>query len=428
MSMIESVFARQILDSRGNPTVEVDIVLDDGIIARASVPSGASTGKHEAIELRDDDPEKFHGKSVMKAIHNIIDTIAPQICSYSVYDQVLIDRAMIDIDASTNKSNLGANATLGVSIAVAKAAALSLDLPLYSYLGGINARYIPVPQLNVINGGAHADNNLDIQEFMLVPAGMTTFTEAIRSASEIYHSLKAILKKNKLSTSIGDEGGFAPDLKSNQEAFDLLISAVSDAGYRAGEDIFLAIDSAASEFFKSNKYVFEGKKITSNDLISIYEEWVEKYPIISIEDGLAEDDWNGWKTLTERLGDRVQLVGDDLFVTNGERLRRGIDEGCANAILIKPNQIGTLTETLEVVEVAKENNYATVISHRSGETTDTFITDIAVGLNLMQIKTGAPARGERVCKYNNLIRIEEELGDTAIYAGKKIIEMWVKER
>ena len=424
MSIIEVITARQIIDSRGTPTIEVDVILDDGTMGRASVPSGASTGTYEALELRDGDPTKFGGKSVEKAINNIIEIIAPQVCGQSVYEQVAIDKAMINMDGSPNKSNLGANAILGVSIAVAYAGASSLGLPLYTYLGGINGRVIPVPFLNVINGGAHADNNLDIQEFMLIPAGLPSFSKALRSSSEIYQSLKKTLKEQGLSTSIGDEGGFAPNLKSNQEAFALLVEAITNAGYKPGGDVFIGIDSAASEFYKDGNYIFEKKKMKSKDIVDIYEEWVSKYPIILIEDGLGEDDWEGWGYLTEQLGGRIQLVGDDIFVTNPERFIRGIKEGIANSILIKPNQIGTLTETLEVIEMARQHNYATVISHRSGETTDTYITDIAVGLNLLQIKTGAPARGERVAKYNNLLRIEEELGDAGIYAGKRLIDRW----
>jgi enolase len=428
MSIIEVITARQILDSRGTPTIEVDVILDDETMGRASVPSGASTGTHEALELRDGDPTKFGGKSVEKAINNILEIIAPQICGQSVYEQLAIDRAMINIDGSPNKSNLGANAILGVSIAVAYAGASSLGLPLYAYIGGINGRYIPVPFLNVINGGAHADNNLDIQEFMLSPAGLPSFSSALRASSEIYQTLKKTLKEQGLSTSIGDEGGFAPNLKSNQDALDLLVKAITDAGYKPGSEVFIGIDSAASEFYKDGSYVFEKKKMKSKDIVDIYEEWTNKYPIISIEDGLSEDDWKGWRELTERLGEKVQLVGDDIFVTNPERFMRGIKEGTANAILIKPNQIGTLTETMEVIEIAKSHDYATFISHRSGETTDTYITDIAVGLNLLQIKTGAPARGERVAKYNNLLRIEEELGDAGIYAGSKLIERWIRKR
>ncbi|MGQ9707103.1 MAG: phosphopyruvate hydratase [bacterium] len=426
MTTIELIAARQILDSRGMPTIEVDILCDDGTLGRASVPSGASTGTYEALELRDGDPSRYSGKSVENAINNIIEIIAPQICGQSVYEQTAIDRVMINMDGSPNKSNLGANSILGVSIAVSYAGASSLGLPLYAYLGGINGRFLPVPFLNVINGGAHADNNLDIQEFMLIPVGLKSFKDALRASSEIYQSLKKELKSQGLSTSVGDEGGFAPNLKSNKSALDILIKAIEMADYKAGSEIFIGIDCAASEFYKNNKYLFEGSSLNSKEMVDVYEDWVSEYPILSIEDGLSEDDWEGWRELTERLGDRIQIVGDDIFVTNPERFMRGINEGIANAILIKPNQIGTLTETLEVIEIAKSHNYNTVISHRSGETEDTYITDIAVGINLLQIKIGAPARGERVAKYNNLLRIEEELGDRGIYAGKRLMEKWCR--
>lgn len=422
MALIEAVYAREILDSRGNPTLEVDVLLDDGTKGRAAVPSGASTGIHEAIELRDGDKARYMGKGVNKAIDNVNDIIAEALIGLDPVRQVEIDEMLIRLDGTENKGKLGANAILGVSMAVAKAAAESLDMSLYQYLGGINAKEMPVPMMNILNGGAHADNNVDIQEFMAMPVGATSFSEALRMNVEIYHSLKAVLHAKGLSTAVGDEGGFAPNLKSNEEAIQVIVEAIKNAGYKPGEQVMIALDTAASEIFKAGKYHLAGEGVTKTaaQMVAWYEELCKKYPIISIEDGLAEDDWKGWKLLTEKLGDKVQLVGDDLFVTNVERLEKGINGGVANSILIKVNQIGTLTEAFAAIEMAKRAGYTCVISHRSGETEDTTLADIAVAVNAGQIKTGAPARSERVAKYNQLLRIEEDLASAAQYNGKKV--------
>ena len=418
---IVDVVARQILDSRCFPTVEVEIYLEDGTMGRAAVPSGASTGMYEAVELRDGDKDKFLGKGVLTAVQNVNDTIAEELIGCNVFDQVYIDKMLIELDGTNNKGKLGANAILGVSLAVANAAANALGLPLYRYIGGLNAKVLPVPMMNIINGGSHADNSVDLQEFMVMPAGASSFSEALRMCAEVYHTLKKILNDKGYSTAIGDEGGFAPNLKSNAEAIDVILEAITKAGYKPGEDMFIAIDAASSEYYKDGKYVLEneGKTLTSAEMVDFFEEWVNKYPIISIEDGMAEEDWEGWKLMTERLGKKVQLVGDDLFVTNTERLEKGIDLGVANSILIKLNQIGTLTETLNAIEMANRAGYTAVVSHRSGETEDTTIADLVVAVNAGQIKTGAPARSERVAKYNQLLRIEEELDDVAEYRGKK---------
>ena len=418
---IVDVVARQILDSRCFPTVEVEVYLEDGTVGRAAVPSGASTGMYEAVELRDGDKSKFLGKGVLKAVQNVNDTIAEELIGCNVYDQPYIDKLLIELDGTPNKAKLGANAILGVSLAVANAAAKSLDLPLYHYVGGVNAKVLPVPMMNIINGGSHADNSVDLQEFMVMPVGAKTFSDALQMCAEVYHTLKKTLHDKGYSTAIGDEGGFAPDLKSNEEAIEVIIEAITAAGYKAGEDMFIAIDAASSEYYKDGKYVLEheGKTLTAAEMVDFLEAWVNKYPIISIEDGMAEEDWEGWKLITERLGKKVQLVGDDLFVTNTERLERGIDMGVGNSILIKLNQIGTLTETLNAIEMANRAGYTAVISHRSGETEDTTIADLVVAVNAGQIKTGAPARSERVAKYNQLIRIEEELDDVAEYRGRK---------
>jgi len=418
---IVDIVARQILDSRCFPTVEVEVYLEDGTVGRAAVPSGASTGMYEAVELRDGDKDKFLGKGVLKAVQNVNDTIAEELIGTNVFDQTYIDKMLIELDGTKNKEKLGANAILGVSLAVANAAANALDMPLYRYIGGINAKVLPVPMMNILNGGSHADNSVDLQEFMIMPAGAPTFSEALRMCAEVYHTLKKILNDKGYSTGIGDEGGFAPNLKSNAEALDVIIEAVEKAGYKPGEEIFIAIDAASSEYFKDGKYVLEheGRTLTSSEMVDFFEEWVNKYPIISIEDGMAEEDWEGWKLITERLGKKVQLVGDDLFVTNTERLEKGIELGVANSILIKLNQIGTLTETLNAIEMANRAGYTAVVSHRSGETEDTTIADLVVAVNAGQIKTGAPARSERVAKYNQLLRIEEQLEDVAEYRGKK---------
>ena len=418
---IVDVVARQILDSRCFPTVEVEVYLEDGTVGRAAVPSGASTGMFEAVELRDGDKSNYLGKGVLKAVQNVNDTIAEELIGCNVYEQTYIDKMLIELDGTHNKGKLGANAILGVSLAVANAAAKSLDLPLYKYVGGVNAKVLPVPMMNIINGGSHADNSVDLQEFMVMPVGADTFSNALKMCAEVYHTLKKTLHDKGYSTAIGDEGGFAPDLKSNEEAIEVIIEAITAAGYEAGKDMFIAIDAASSEYYKDGKYVLEheGKTLTSAEMVDFLEAWVDKYPIISIEDGMAEEDWDGWKLLTERLGKKVQLVGDDLFVTNTERLERGIDLGVSNSILIKLNQIGTLTETLNAIEMANRAGYTAVISHRSGETEDTTIADLVVAVNAGQIKTGAPARSERVAKYNQLIRIEEELDDIAEYRGRK---------
>lgn len=421
-TFIADVFAREILDSRGNPTVEVDVTLENGVLGRAAVPSGASTGTFEAVELRDADPLRFKGKGVSRAVSNVNAIIAPEIEGMDAVDQLEIDQVMIDLDGTENKSRLGANAILAVSLATAKAAAESVGLPLYRYLGGIFARELPVPMMNILNGGQHADNNLDIQEFMVVPVGAATFGDALRCGAEIYQQLKTVLKERGLATAVGDEGGFAPRLESHAQALDLLVEAIEGAGYRAGQDVFLALDAAASEFYKEGRYVLAGenKNLSAVELVDFYQDLVERYPIISIEDGLAEEDWDGWQEITTRLKNkRVQLVGDDLFVTNAKRLQRGIESGVANSILIKVNQIGTLTETMETIDIARRAGYTTVISHRSGETEDVTIADLAVALNLGQIKTGAPCRSERVAKYNQLLRIEEELDEIGFYAGLK---------
>ena len=422
MSAISEIHAREILDSRGNPTVEVEVVLESGGFGRAAVPSGASTGTREAVELRDGDGKRYGGKGVRRAVTNVIEVIAPELDGMEATEQAAVDRALLELDGTPNKSALGANALLGVSLAVARAAADEAGLPLYQYLGGAGARLLPVPLMNVLNGGAHADNGLDIQEFMLVPAGAQSFSEALRTGAEIFHALKGVLRDKGLSTGVGDEGGFAPALGSNTAALDLLLQAIERAGYRPAEDVLLAVDAAASEFFHGGRYRFraEGKERTSEEMIAFYESLLDRYPLCSIEDGLAEQDWDGWAALTRRLGSRIQLVGDDIFVTNPTILGEGIKKGVANAILIKVNQIGTLTETLEAVELAKRAGYGTVISHRSGETEDTFIADLAVAVNAGQIKTGSLARGERTAKYNQLLRIEEELGDAASWPGRAL--------
>lgn len=420
MSFIDEIQAREILDSRGNPTVEAEVVLDSRIVGRAAVPSGASTGENEAVELRDGDKFRYLGKGVRHAVENVNKAIANAIIGMDAFDQAEIDRAMIDLDDTPNKSKLGANAILAVSLATARAAAAELEIPLYRYIGGTNARTLPVPLMNIINGGAHADNNVDFQEFMIVPAGAPSFSEALRWGTEVFHTLKGVLKKRGYSTAVGDEGGFAPSLKSNDEAIDAILEAITGAGYTPGEQIAIALDPAASEFFIDGHYVFkksDGRKLTSEEMVKYWVDWVKQYPIISIEDGLAENDWEGWTAFTEELGDTVQLVGDDLFVTNTIYLDRGIEEVVANSILIKVNQIGTLTETLDAIELARTNNYTAIISHRSGETEDPFIADLAVATNAGQIKTGSTSRTDRIAKYNQLLRIEEELGTAARYNG-----------
>ncbi len=421
MSYITDIMAREILDSRGNPTVEVEVVLDDGSWGRAAVPSGASTGAFEAVELRDTDSARYLGKGVLTAVNNVNDIIAPEMLGMEATDQRSIDEFLIELDGTENKSRLGANAILGVSLAVAKAAAESCELTLYSYIGGCNASLLPVPMMNIMNGGAHADNNIDLQEFMVMPVGATTFAEGLRMCAEIYHTLKGVLKERGLGTGVGDEGGFAPNLGSNEEALEVISDAVAKAGYELGDQIMFALDPAATEFYDAERGVYmlkgEGRELDSAAMVEFWADLADRYPIISLEDGMAEDDWDGWRLLTERLGDRLQLVGDDLFVTNTQRLARGVDLGVANSILIKLNQIGTLTETLECVQMAHRAGYTTVISHRSGETEDTTIADIAVAVNAGQIKTGAPARSDRVAKYNQLLRIEDELDGSAVYPG-----------
>jgi enolase len=417
LSSIEAIHAMQILDSRGNPTLEVEVVLDDGTLGRAAVPSGASTGAFEAVELRDGGAE-YGGKAVTKAVQGVIDEIQPVLLGYDAGDQRLIDQALIDLDRTPDKSRLGANALVGVSMAVARAAAESAGLPLFRYLGGPNAHVLPVPQMNILNGGAHADNNVDVQEFMVLPVGAGTFADALRMGAETYHSLKSVLKQHGLSTGVGDEGGFAPDLRNNRAALDLIVEAIGKAGLEPGEDVALGLDAAASEFYSEGAYRFEGSQRTASEMTAIFAEWLDAYPIVSIEDPLNEEDWQGWSELTARLGGRVQVVGDDIFVTNPERLRRGIAERSANALLVKLNQIGTVTETLNAITLAQRSQFSCVISHRSGETEDTTIADLAVATNAGQIKTGAPARSERVAKYNQLLRIEELLGDAASYAGR----------
>jgi len=427
MSLIEDVSARQILDSRGNPTIEVDVILENGILGRAAVPSGASTGEFEAVELRDGNEEYYMGKSVQNAVKNVNELIADELLGYPAVMQTEIDQVLLDLDGTSNKSKLGANALLGVSMAVAKSAALSSGLPLWRYLGGVNAKVLPLPMMNIINGGSHADNNVDPQEFMIMPTGADTFSKAVQMGAEIFHNLKKVLSSKGYNTSVGDEGGFAPDLKSNEEAIEVILTAVEKAGYTPGDDVLIALDPASSEFYNTDKKVYEfkwsdGSVRNADEMVEYWANWVDKYPIISIEDGMYEDDWNGWKTLTDAIGDKVQLVGDDLFVTNTERLARGINEGIANSILIKVNQIGTLTETLDAIEMAHKNAYTAVISHRSGETEDTTIADLAVATNAGQIKTGSMSRTDRIAKYNQLLRIEEELGDAAVFLGRDIFD------
>lgn len=419
MTIIEDIYAREILDSRGNPTVEVEVLLISGAVGVAAVPSGASTGRHEALELRDGDKKRYGGKGVLKAVDNVNEKIAEDLIGWDALDQAGIDAFLVGLDGTPNKSKLGANATLGVSLAVAKAAANALGLPLYRYLGGVGANTLPVPMMNILNGGKHAADSTDLQEFMVVPAGAPTFGEALRWGAEVYHSLKAVLKEKGYNTNVGDEGGFAPSLASNEEAIEVILAAIEKVGYKAGKDIYIALDPAATEFYEEGTYHLkkEGRKLTSAQMVDFYAHWVKSYPLISIEDGLAEDDWEGWKLLVQRLGDEIQVVGDDLLVTNVERLKRAIEEEAANSILIKVNQIGTLSEAIAAVEMARKASWTQVISHRSGETEDTTIADLAVALNTGQIKTGAPCRSERVAKYNRLLRIEDELGDTATYPG-----------
>lgn len=434
MSIIVDIHGREVLDSRGNPTVEAEVVLESGVVARAMVPSGASTGETEAVELRDGDKNRFHGKGVLKAVENINETIADALIGEDALNQVEIDRIMLELDGTENKSKLGANAILAVSLAVARAAAMELDIPLYRYIGGTNAKVLPVPLMNVINGGVHADNNLDFQEFMIVPVfggkdpDNPRFKEALRCGVEVFHTLKKVLKEKGHSTNVGDEGGFAPNLNSTKEALDILMEAIKKAGYEPGEDVLLAIDAASTEFYDKEKkvYKFEGEELTADDMIAIYEEIEGTYPLISLEDGMAEDDIEGWKKLTQALGNKIQLVGDDLFTTNPKLIKKGIEEGLANSVLVKLNQIGSLTETLDAIELAKTASYTNVISHRSGETEDTFIADLAVAVNAGQIKTGSASRTDRIAKYNQLIRIEEELGDNAIFKGKEVFAKFLK--
>ncbi|MEK3784900.1 MULTISPECIES: phosphopyruvate hydratase [Paenibacillus] len=421
MTIITDVYAREVLDSRGNPTVEVEVYLESGAIGRAIVPSGASTGAHEAVELRDNDKDRYLGKGVLQAVKNVNEIIAPEVIGLDAVNQVEIDKLMISLDGTPNKGKLGANAILAVSMGVARAAAEALALPLYQYLGGFNAKQLPVPMMNIVNGGAHADNNVDVQEFMVLPVGAPTFKEALRMGAEIFHNLKTVLKNKGLNTAVGDEGGFAPNFTSNEDALSSIIEAIEKAGYKPGEDVLLGMDVASTEFFKDGKYVLEGegKSFTPAEFVDLLASWVEKYPIVTIEDGCSEDDWEGWKLLTEKLGNKIQLVGDDLFVTNTERLGKGIEENIGNSILIKVNQIGTLTETFDAIEMAKRAGYTAVISHRSGESEDSTIADIAVATNAGQIKTGAPSRTDRIAKYNQLLRIEDELGELAQYNGLK---------
>jgi len=431
MTTIVDVFGREILDSRGNPTVEVDVVLECGAIGSAAVPSGASTGEHEAIELRDGDKSRYLGKGVTKAVENVNEIIAEEIIGEDATEQIIIDKILLELDGTENKAKLGANAILGVSLAVAKAAANALDLPLYQYIGGVHARTLPVPMMNILNGGAHADNNVDLQEFMeefmVMPAGASTFAEALRMGAETFHALKAVLKSKGYNTAVGDEGGFAPNLHSNEEALQVIMEAIKKTGYEAGKQIFIALDPASSEFFnaETKKYELksENKELTPEDMVDYYANLVEKYPIVSIEDGMAEDDWDGWKIMTDKLGHKIQLVGDDLFVTNTKRLKQGIEQGICNSILIKVNQIGTLTETLDAIEMAHRAGYTAVVSHRSGETEDNTIADIAVAANTGQIKTGSASRSDRICKYNQLLRIEENLGEAALFAGLDVIKL-----
>lgn len=422
MSLIESIFARQILDSRGNPTVEVDVITESGMLGRAAVPSGASTGKHEAVELRDGDKTRFMGKGVMQAVENVNTSIAKELVGFSVFDQNLLDKIMLEADGSENKGKLGANAILGTSLAIAKAAAQESGQSLFRYVGGVNANTLPVPMMNILNGGSHADNAIDFQEFMVMPVNADTFSESLRMGTEVFHNLKKVLSEKGFSTNVGDEGGFAPNIQSNEEAIEIVLQAIEKAGYKPGEDIFIAMDAASSEFYDSNEKVYHfastGKKLTSDEMVEYWTNWVDKYPIISIEDGMEEDDWTGWKKLTSSIGEKTQLVGDDLFVTNVKRLGDGIGQGVANSILIKVNQIGSLTETIDAVNLATRNSYKSVMSHRSGETEDNTIADLAVALNTGQIKTGSASRSDRMAKYNQLIRIEEELGETAYFPGK----------
>lgn len=422
MSIISKIEARQILDSRGNPTVEVDVMTSNGVIGRAAVPSGASTGAHEAVELRDGDKGHYLGKGVLKAVQNVNTVINQELNGYSVFEQTSLDRIMIELDGSSNKAKLGANAILGVSLAISKAAAAELGLPLYRYVGGVSANTLPIPLMNILNGGQHADNKIDIQEFMIMPVGADSFSEALRMGTEVFHHLKAVLKKAGHSTNVGDEGGFAPNLNSNEEAIEVVLQAIEAAKYKAGQDIYIALDAASTEFYDAKKkmYVFEsnGAEMTSAQMVDYWKTWVNKYPILSIEDGMAEDDWDGWKLLTDAVGKKCQLVGDDLFVTNVKRLNEGIQKGIANSILVKVNQIGSLSETIDAVNMAKENSYTSIMSHRSGETEDTTIADLAVALNCGQIKTGSASRSDRIAKYNQLLRIEEGLGGAAIYKGR----------
>lgn len=423
MSVIDAIHARQILDSRGNPTVEVDIVTEEGVLGRAAVPSGASTGKHEAVELRDGNANYFLGKGVQKAVQNVNETIARELIGVDVFDQPLIDKIMLELDDTHNKAQLGANAILGVSLAAAKAAANLLDQPLYKYIGGVNATTLPVPMMNILNGGSHADNAIDFQEFMIMPTNAPTFSRALQMGTEVFHHLKKVLKDKGFATNVGDEGGFAPNIQSNEEAIKIVLEAIEKAGYRPGEDMWIAMDAASSEFYDEETGLYHlsstGDKLTSDQMVSYWADWVKKYPIRSIEDGMHEDDWKGWEALTQAIGDKTQLVGDDLFVTNVERLQQGIDTNVANSILIKVNQIGTLTETINAIQLATRNRYTSVMSHRSGETEDTTIADLAVAMNTGQIKTGSASRSDRMAKYNQLLRIEEQLGDTAYYPGDK---------
>ena len=422
MSIIETVWAREILDSRGNPTLEAEVILESGEIGRACVPSGASTGEHEAVELRDGDKSRYLGKGTLNAVENVIEIIAEELEGFDALDQATVDETLIELDGTENKSKLGANAMLAVSLATSRAAAEYLGLPLYRYLGGVNAKTLPVPMMNILNGGAHADNNVDFQEFMVMPVGADSFAEGLRCGAEIFHNLKDVLKKRGYSTSVGDEGGFAPNLKSNEEAVETILEAIEKAGYKAGDDVMIALDPAASEFFNGTHYVFkksDKRELTPTEMADYWIDWTKKYPIISIEDGMAENDWDGWKYITDQIGKQIQLVGDDLFVTNVEFLQKGIDLGCANSILIKVNQIGTLTETLDAIELAKTNNMTAVISHRSGETEDNYIADLAVATNAGQIKTGSLCRSDRIAKYNQLLRIEEDLLGSARYLGRK---------
>lgn len=424
MSLIESIHARQILDSRGNPTIEVDVITESGAFGRAAVPSGASTGTHEAVELRDGDKKKFLGKGVLKAVNNVNTKIAAEIVGFPAYEQSLLDKIMIELDGTPNKSKLGANAILGTSLAIAKAAAMDAGMPLYRYIGGVGATTLPVPMMNILNGGSHADNSIDFQEFMVMPVKAKTFSQALQMGTEVFHHLKSVLHSKGLSTNVGDEGGFAPNIKSNEEAIEIVLKAIEKAGYKPGEDIFIAMDAAASEFYnaKTKTYEFKkstGKKLKSEEMVDYWATWAKKYPIISIEDGMAEDDWKGWKSLTDKIGATTQLVGDDLFVTNVKFLQKGIDTQTANSILVKVNQIGSLTETIDAVNLAKRNSYKCIMSHRSGETEDSTIADLAVALNTGQIKTGSASRSDRMAKYNQLLRIEEELGEIAYFPGKK---------